>query len=80
MFNAKQTLRRIGLQLVREKQQTVLEEQGSSAGTVLEKGKDKDLLSLLIRANMDKDLPAEQQLSDGQVLCQIPTFMVAGEC
>jgi cytochrome P450 len=72
-------MRRIGLQLVREKQQAVLEEKASGEGTALEKGKDKDLLSLLIKANMDKDLPTEQQLSVEQILNQIPTFLVAGE-
>jgi len=72
-------MRRIGLQLVREKQRTVLDEQESHGGTALEKGKDKDLLSLLIKSNMDKDLPAGQQLTVGQILNQIPTFLVAGE-
>jgi hypothetical protein len=76
---AQQIMRRVGLQLVREKQQAVLEERASGRGTALEKGKDKDLLSLLIKANMDKDLPAEQQLSVEQILNQIPTFVVAGE-
>jgi cytochrome P450 len=76
---AQQTMRRIGLQLVREKQREVLEEKASGGGTTLESGKDKDLLNLLIKANMDKDLPAEQQLSVDQILNQIPTFLVAGE-
>jgi len=72
-------MRRIGLQLVREKQQAVLDEKASHGGTALEKGKDKDLLSLLIKSNMDKDLPAGQQLTVEQILNQIPTFLVAGE-
>lgn len=72
-------MRRIGLQLVREKQQAVLDEKASHGGTALEKGKDKDLLSLLIKANMDTDLPPEQQLTVEQILNQIPTFLVAGE-
>jgi hypothetical protein len=32
-------------------------------GTALGKGKNKDLLRLLVKANMDTDLPAGQQLS-----------------
>jgi cytochrome P450 len=72
-------MRQIGLQLVREKQQSVLEEKASGGGTFLEKGKDKDLLSLLIKANMDKDIPPEQRLTIEQILNQIPTFLVAGE-
>jgi cytochrome P450 len=73
---AHQMMRRISLQLVREKQRAVLEEKASGGGTVL---KDKDLLSLLIKANMDKDLPAEQQLSVEQILDQTPTLLLAGE-
>ena len=80
LAKAQQTMRRIGLQLVREKQQAVQAEKASGGGTVLEKGNDKDLLSLLIKANMDKDIPPEQQLNLEQILNQIPTFMVAGEC
>ena len=72
-------MRRIGLQLVREKQAAVQAENASGGGTAVEKGKDKDLLSLLIKANMDKDIPPEQQLDLEQILNQIPTFMVAGE-
>ena len=79
MAIAQQTMRRIGLELIREKQQAILEEKASGGGTALEKGKDKDLLSLLIKANMDKDIPPEQQLSVEQILNQIPTFLVAGE-
>ena len=48
-------------------------------GGPLEKGKDKDLLSLLIKSNTDKDLPPGQQLTVEQILNQIPTFLVAGE-
>jgi hypothetical protein len=55
---AHQMMRRISLQLVREKKQAILEEKASGRGTAFENGKDKDLLSLLIKANMDKDLPA----------------------
>jgi cytochrome P450 len=76
---AHQMMRRISLQLVREKKQAVLEEKASGRGTALEKGKDKDLLSLLIKANMDKDIPTEQQLSVEQIVNQIPTLVVAGE-
>lgn len=46
------------------------------AGEV-EKGSDigKDLLSLVIKANMASDLRADQQLSDDEVLAQITTFV-----
>ncbi len=46
------------------------------AGEV-EKGSDigKDLLSLVIKANMASDLRADQQLTDDEVLAQITTFV-----
>ncbi|KAJ7221601.1 cytochrome P450 [Mycena pura] len=43
-----------------------------------EKGRSRDLLSLLVRANTAKDIPVSQRLSDEDVLAQIPTFLVAG--
>jgi cytochrome P450 len=62
----------------------------------MEKGtkQDRDILSILVRANMAKDLPESQRLSDADVLArksllrlicttshiriEIPTFLVAG--
>ncbi|TFK67144.1 cytochrome P450 [Pluteus cervinus] len=41
-------------------------------------GKRRDLLSLLVRANMSKDVPESQRMSDEDVLDQVPTFLVAG--
>ncbi|KAF4615470.1 hypothetical protein D9613_003376 [Agrocybe pediades] len=39
---------------------------------------DRDILSLLTRANMDPDVPTNQRMSDEDVLSQIPTFLFAG--
>ena len=41
-------------------------------------GSTKDLLSLMIKANMGLDVAPEQRMSDEEVMHQIPTFMVAG--
>ncbi|KAF7305327.1 hypothetical protein HMN09_00784500 [Mycena chlorophos] len=38
----------------------------------------RDLLSLLLKANMSADLPKSQKLSEEEVLGQIPAFFVAG--
>ncbi|CAL1709425.1 unnamed protein product [Somion occarium] len=38
----------------------------------------RDLLTLLLKANMATDIPANQKLSEEDVLAQIPTFLVAG--
>ncbi|KAF4615508.1 hypothetical protein D9613_003356 [Agrocybe pediades] len=39
---------------------------------------DRDVLSLLTRANMDPNLPENQRMSDEDVVSQIPTFVFAG--
>ncbi|KAF9235965.1 cytochrome P450 [Melanogaster broomeanus] len=38
----------------------------------------RDLFTLLVKANMATDIPDGQRLSDGDVLAQVPTFLVAG--
>ncbi|KAF8556684.1 cytochrome P450 [Imleria badia] len=38
----------------------------------------RDLLSLLVKANMATDIPESQRLSDKDVIAQVPTFLVAG--
>ncbi|KAJ7746530.1 cytochrome P450 [Mycena olivaceomarginata] len=65
-------MQRIGLRLIQESKDEM-----AQSGT-FEKGRSRDLLSLLVRANTAKDLPASQRLSDEDVLAQVPTFLVAG--
>ncbi|TFY80206.1 hypothetical protein EWM64_g3801 [Hericium alpestre] len=73
------TIRRIGIQIVAEKKAAVL----ASLGTQ-EKGFERqdfagrDLISLLIKASLAVDLPESARLSDDDLVCQIPTFIVAG--
>ncbi|KAK7038524.1 cytochrome P450 [Favolaschia claudopus] len=67
---AQDTMRRIGMGL--------LEESKRQAAAGAESRSSRDLLSLLVRANMDKDVPESQRLSDDDVLAQVPTFLVAG--
>ncbi|KAK7026779.1 hypothetical protein VNI00_015437 [Paramarasmius palmivorus] len=65
---AQATMSRIGRQLM------------SDAKTILsteEKGP-TDVLSLLVRSNMSKDLTENQRMSDDKVLAQVPTFIAAG--
>ncbi|KAF7375174.1 hypothetical protein MSAN_00404000 [Mycena sanguinolenta] len=38
----------------------------------------RDILSLLVKANMAADIPDRQRLSDEEVIGQIPTFFLAG--
>ncbi|KAJ7640464.1 cytochrome P450 [Mycena polygramma] len=72
MAAAQATMFRIGRQLLQESKNEMAEN-----GT-FEKGRSRDLLSLLVRANTAKDIPASQRLSDEEVLAQVPTFLVAG--
>ncbi|KAJ7739297.1 cytochrome P450 [Mycena olivaceomarginata] len=38
----------------------------------------RDILSLLVKANLSADIPERQRLSDEEVISQIPTFLIAG--
>ncbi|KAJ6459004.1 cytochrome P450 [Mycena sanguinolenta] len=66
------TMRRIGQGLLRESRRNIAE--GKSADHVAL----RDLLSLLVRANMAADISEAQRLSEEDVLAQVPTFLVAG--
>ncbi|EMD33504.1 hypothetical protein CERSUDRAFT_118078 [Gelatoporia subvermispora B] len=78
--DAKAVMRRIGMQLVAEKKASVLEASAAEKmGSVESKDlHGRDLLTLLIKANMASDLPENIRLSDEDVLWQVPTFLVAG--
>ncbi|KAJ3512993.1 hypothetical protein NLJ89_g3199 [Agrocybe chaxingu] len=70
---ATETMARVGAELLQE----------SKAGVYLENGRvvtpwKRDLLSLLVRANMATDVPPSQRMTDDDVLSQVPTFLVAG--
>ncbi|KAJ7144759.1 cytochrome P450 [Mycena crocata] len=72
MHASQATMMRIGRKLLQDSKNEMAEN-----GT-FEKGRARDLLSLLVRANTAKDIPANQRLSDEDVLAQVPTFLVAG--
>ncbi|KAF8195296.1 cytochrome P450 [Mycena galopus ATCC 62051] len=66
------TMRRIGQELLRESRRKIAEGQSADSAAL------RDLLSLLVRANMSKDICEAQRLSEEDVLAQVPTFLVAG--
>ncbi|KAJ7718641.1 cytochrome P450 [Mycena metata] len=66
------TIMRIGRKLLADSKQEI------KANGTFETGRARDLLNLLVRANTSKDIPANQQLSDEDVIAQVPTFLVAG--
>ncbi|KAJ7120752.1 cytochrome P450 [Mycena crocata] len=63
----------IGAQIVADRKAEIKASEG-------EKGvpSGRDLLSVLLKANMSADLPESQRLSDSEVIGQIPAFFVAG--
>ncbi|KAL1952234.1 hypothetical protein VTO73DRAFT_1383 [Trametes versicolor] len=72
-------MHRIGTELVRDKKAAVMREVNDQNSGVEKKDVlGRDLLSLLIKANMATNIPDNQRLTDEEVLAQIPTFLVAG--
>ncbi|KAI0075643.1 cytochrome P450 [Panus rudis PR-1116 ss-1] len=72
---AREVMRRVGLDLIARKKASILaRKQGVTKNDLTE----RDLLTLLIKANMATDVPENQKLSDEDVLAQIPTFLAAG--
>lgn len=77
---AQNTMGRIGSQLLHDAKTAVISSHGAEKGGSIEKSslQGRDLLSLLVRANMATDIPENQRISDEDVLAQVPTFLVAG--
>ncbi|KAG0696191.1 cytochrome P450 [Suillus ampliporus] len=77
---AQKTMGRISRQLLRDAKAAVISSHGIDKGGSIEKSslQGRDLLSLLVRANMATDIPENQRTSDEDVLAQVPTFLVAG--
>ncbi|KAI0077563.1 cytochrome P450 [Panus rudis PR-1116 ss-1] len=75
MDHAQGVMRRIGMELIAEKKAALLAEK---SGVTKRDIKDRDLLTLLIKANMAVDIPEDQRMSDEEVLAQVPTFLIAG--
>ena len=64
--SGREVARRIGMELIQQKKAAFL-----SAGRVEKKSiQDKDLLSLLVKANMAEDIPTHQRLSDQELLAR----------
>ncbi|KAK7687003.1 hypothetical protein QCA50_009502 [Cerrena zonata] len=79
MAHAKAISRRIGMQLIQEKKEALkAHADAEKRGVKRDDLQGRDLLSLLIKANMATDVPESQRLTDDDVLAQIPTFLVAG--
>ncbi|KAF9239085.1 cytochrome P450 [Melanogaster broomeanus] len=75
---SQRTMARIGNELVTNAKATA--RAGATEKGEIEKNSlhGRDLLTLLVKANMATDIPESQKLSDADVLAQVPTFLVAG--
>jgi len=72
---AQSTMARIGRQLLSgSKAAAAASENAGEKNNV----RGRDLLSLLVRANIATDISDSQRMSDEDVLAQVPTFLVAG--
>ena len=69
---------RIGMSLIRDKKATISASTSEDGQIHKSSVRGKDLLSLLLQANLADDVEPDQRLSDADVLAQIPTFLVAG--
>ncbi|EJD37728.1 cytochrome P450 [Auricularia subglabra TFB-10046 SS5] len=76
MANGRAMMDRICTKIVQAKKQEILAELGGHVEKKSVGG--KDLLSLLMRANLAADVEPSQRLTDLEVLDQIPTFIMAG--
>ncbi|KLO13381.1 cytochrome P450 [Schizopora paradoxa] len=77
MDAAMRTMRRVGTKLIEERKKLFINEKGALAGASDDE-QYKDLLSALVKANLDPSIPESQRMTDEEVLSQIPTFLVAG--
>ena len=65
---AQKVMRRIGMQLIQQLKAAIQSEKGR--GVELKDITERDLLTLLIKANMATDIPDSQRLSDEDVLAR----------
>ncbi|KAJ7177190.1 cytochrome P450 [Mycena filopes] len=71
--NARQKLAAVGTQIVSESKANMHDSEGEKKA-----GSGRDLLSLIVKANVATNLSPSQRLGDAEVIAQIPTFFLAG--
>ncbi|KAG9045759.1 hypothetical protein FS837_005680, partial [Tulasnella sp. UAMH 9824] len=75
---SKEIMARVGRQLVEEKRAAILAEASLSGNLDKKQFKGKDILSVIIKANMATDVKDTEKMSDQEVMDQIYTMLVAG--
>ncbi|KAG9018779.1 hypothetical protein FRB90_009783 [Tulasnella sp. 427] len=75
---SKAVMERVGLQLVKEKRAAIIAASKSEEGLEKKTVGGRDLLSVLIAANMATDVKESERMSDEEVSGQIRTMLIAG--
>ncbi|KAI0267407.1 cytochrome P450 [Gloeopeniophorella convolvens] len=80
MANTLKSVNIIGRELIQRKKAEILATAESDVKGSVEKRtiQGRDLLSLLIKANMASDIPDSARMGDEEILSQVPTFLIAG--
>ncbi|KAJ7067692.1 cytochrome P450 [Mycena belliarum] len=73
LMNARNKMFEIGNNIVSESKVSI-----KASGTTKDLGRRRDLLSVLLKANMSTDIPESQRMTDAEVIAQIPAFFIAG--
>ncbi|KAG8902485.1 hypothetical protein FRC00_005948 [Tulasnella sp. 408] len=75
---SKEIMARVGRELVEEKRAAILAEASVSGNLEKKQFRGKDILSVIIKANMATDVKDTEKMSDQEVMDQIYTMLVAG--
>lgn len=76
--HSKKKMFEIGMGIVQEKKRVILSELAGTGRIDKTAVGGKDVMSLLLQANLAHDLEPSQRLSDAEAVSQIPLFVVAG--
>ena len=72
--SAQAVVRRVGMQLIAERKAAIKAELQGEGKDATSGFKGRDLLTLLIKANMSEDVPENQRLTDDEVLARMSPF------
>lgn len=70
MAEAREAMSRIGTQMIEERKKAIISEKMGEKNFGRKDLEGRDLLSLLLKANLATDIPASQKLGDDEVLAR----------
>lgn len=74
------TLRKIGMQIINERKAEISQKAKGHVGKASEGDQGRDLLTVLLRANMAEDLPDSQRLTEEDMLARTSRIFVDTCC